>query len=335
MKPKPYVQLQAAGTLIVAAACLSLLGYGTALSVAITLSIGCAVWVYFALLYASRRRRSELERSEDRAGKDRAMIGCFFVGLVLPATLAWCDVGLGGADLVDPPLHGGEAVLSSMCALLIPLSMLVSSSVDWFLIRPFREGVHELPACQGEVQASGRAMDYARYWILHRMVAELFVYAAIVGLIALIVTIVGQNTDSETGKNVFNLIGLVGIVGWSLTELGKLKAALEFVRYPTCSLASWATGRTKAGEEVSGFVLDVSIDPGIQLIDEPRGHPAPDIALEDRSVPLAFRRTIRAIAPPQPVCPGRKCEFWIPDCEIGLRQLEREADMQAAPLMAQ
>jgi hypothetical protein len=66
----------------------------------------------------------------------------------------------------------------------------------------------------------------------------------------------------------------------------------------------------------------VSIDPGVQLIEEPRGHPAQDIALQDRSVPLGQRRTIKPIAAPRPICPGLKCEFWIPDCEVGLRELE-------------
>ena len=335
MKPKPYVQLQAIAVLIVVAICAALLDAEADLALAVALSVGCAIWSYFALLYLFRRRSSELERSRERTGKDRVMVSCLFAGLLLPLALTWSSAAAGGANLVNPPLRAGEAVLAAIGVLLIPLSMLVSSSVDWYLIRPFREGAHELPACQPEVQASGQAMDYARYWILHRMVAEFFVYASIVGLIALTATIVGQNTDSETGKNIFNLIGLVGIVGWSLTELGKLKAALDFVRYPTCSLASWVTGRNKVGEDISGFVLDVSIDPGVQLIEEPRGHLARDIALEDRSVPLAFRRTIKEIPPPRPLCPGRDCEFWIPNCEIGLRRLEREADMRTVAPVAQ
>lgn len=325
MRPRPYVQLQAIAVLIVAAVAALILGPGAALAMAIALSVGCAIWGYFALLYALRRRRSEPRRSADRASKDRAMVLCLFLGFLLPLGLLWCDVGLDGLGTIESPLGQGESVLTALCLVLIPLSMLVSSSVDWYLIRPFREGVHDLPACQPEIQAGSRAMDYARYWILHRMVAEFFVYAAIVGLIALIATIVGQRTDSETGKNIFNLIGLVGIVGWSLSELGKLKAALEFVRYPTCSLASWVAGRNDAGQDISGFVLDVSIDPGIQLIEEPRGHPAWDVASKDRSVPLKYRRTIEPIQARTPVCPGRDCEFWIPDCEVGLRRLERES----------
>lgn len=327
MKPKPYVQLQALGALLVTIACLVVLGSEAALTLAVALSAGGAIWGYFALLYTRRRRRSELARSGDRASKDGAMRVSFVVGLLLPCGLAWCVVVSGMPDLIAPPLQGGQAALTSLGALLVPLSMLLSSSVDWYLIRSFREGVYDLPACQPEIQAGGRAMDYARYWILHRMVAEFFVYAAIVGLIALTVTIAGENTDSKTGENIFNLIGLLGIVSWSLSELGKLRAALEFVRYPTkCGLASWVSGRTGGGLDISGLVLDVSVKPGVQLIDEPRGHPATDIADKARSVPLYYRDTIEPVVAPVLVCPGRVCEFWIPDCEIGLRRLEAQSD---------
>jgi hypothetical protein len=331
MKPKPYVQLQALGVLLVTIVCLVVLGSEAALALAVSLSVGGTIWGYFALFYTRRRRRSDFARSVDRASKDGAMRICFFVGLLLPGGLAWGIALAGTPDLIAPPLQGGQAALTSLGALLIPLSMLLSSSVDWYLIRSFREGVHDLPACQPEIQAGGRTMDYARYWVLHRMVAEFFVYAAIVGLIALTVTIAGENTDSKTGENVANLVGLVGIVSWSLSELGKLRAALEFVRYPTrCGLASWVTGRTKGGVDISGLVLDVSIKPGVQLIGEPRGHPAPDIAEEARSVPLYYRDTIEPVAPPVPVCPGRECEFWIPDCEIGLRRLEAQGDVASS-----
>lgn len=335
MKPKPFVQLQALGALLVTIACLVVLGSEAALTLAVSLSVGGAIWGYFAFLYTRRRSRSELARSSDRASKDRAMRICLVAGLLLPGGLAWSVAVAGAPDLIAPPLQGGQAVLTSLGALLIPLSMLLSSAVDWYLIRAFREGVHDLPACQPEIQTSGRAMDYARYWVLHRMVAEFFVYAAIVGLIALTVTIAGENTDSKTGENIFNLIGLVGIVSWSLSELGKLRAALEFVRYPTkCGLASWVTGRTKGGLDISGLVLDVSVKPGVQLIDEPRGHPAPDIADEARSVPLYYRDTIEPVVPPLPVCPGRECEFWIPDCEIGLRRLEAQSAASARETVA-
>jgi hypothetical protein len=325
MKPRPYVQLQAIVVLLVTVVALGVLGEEVGLAVAITISIGTAIWVHFTARYHWLLSRAAATRTRERAHKDRVMLACLAVGLLLPAALAWCAFAIGDLEPITPPLRDGEAILITLSVLLIPLGILVSSSIDWYLIRPFREGAHGEPACRPDMQKSGRTMDYARYWILHRMVSEFLAYAGVVGVISLSATIAGQATHSETGKNVLNLIGLLGVLGWSLVELGKLKAALEFVRYPTCGLGEWVRGRTEEGEEISGFVLDVSTKPGVQLIEEPRGHPAKDIAEEDRCVPLSHRRTIKRIDPPVPVCPGGKCEFWVPDCEVGLRELERQA----------
>jgi hypothetical protein len=321
MKPKPYVRLQAAALLLIVAIILGILGEEVALSLAISLSVGALIWIWFSARYHWLLLRSNRARSEHRRGRDTVMHLCLLVGLVLPCALAWFWGPLG-VEIIEAPLHGGEAVVLSLSVLIVPLSILVSSSVDWYLIRPYREGAHDDPVCQPSAHISGRAMDYARYWVLHRMVSEFLAYAGIVGVIALASTIAGQATHSESGKNVLNLIGLLGVLGWSLVELGKLKAALEFVRYPTCGLGDWVTGRSDEGEEPRGFVLDVSTDPGVQLIDEPRGPDAEDISDYERSIPLKHRRTIKAIAPLRPTCPGLKCEFWVPDCEVGLREIE-------------
>ena len=307
--------------LVVTAIGVGLLGPGAALAAGIEVSVGAAIWLWFFARYEWLRSRSPLERTSERAGKDRVMVIAALLGLVIPATLAYAAAADGGLTPLEPALRHGLAVLTMLCALTIPLAMLVSSAVDWYLIRPFREGVYDLPACQPEKQASAEAMDYARYWIAHRMVCEFFVYLAIAGLIALAATVAGEETHSETGTNVLNLLGIAGILAWSLAELGKLKAALDFVRYPTCSLASWVRGRNAAGADIEGFVLDVSVKPGVQLIDEPRGYPAPDIADAKRSVPLRGRETIETAQPPRTICPGQKCEFWIPDCEFGIRAL--------------
>jgi hypothetical protein len=320
VKPK-FVRFQALAVLLVTAIGVVLLGPGADLAAGIEISVGAAIWLYFFVRYEWLRGRSSLERTTERAGKDRTMVVAALLGLALPAAFAYAAAVEGGFNPLEPPLRHGLAVLTMLCALTIPLAMLVSSAVDWYLIRPFREGVYELPACQPEKQASDEAKDYARYWIAHRMVCEFFVYLAISGLIALAATIAGEETHSNTGTNILNLLGVLGILAWSLVELGKLKAALAFVRYPTCSLASWVRGRNAAFAEIEGFVLDVSVDPGVQLIDEPRGYPAGDIADPKRSVPLSARETIETLQPPRPICPGQKCEFWIPDCEFGIRAL--------------
>jgi len=324
VKPKPYVQLQAIALSLVTAIILGILADEAALTLAIALTVGLAIWGYFMLRYYWLLRHAAHDRSGDRAGKDAVMLGCLVGGLALSAGLSWVEYGLDGIDLVAPPLHGGAAVIAALSVIAVPLGILVSSSVDWYLIRPFREGVHGDPVCRPSQHENGRAMDYAKYWIMHRMTAEFVAYAGIVVVVGLALTIASEATHTIRGKSVLGFVGGIGIAVWSLSELSKLEAALRFVRFPTCDLGGWVKGRNDECEDISGFVLDVSVSPGVQLIDEPRGHPARDIAKATHSVPLKQLRTIDDIPSPRRLCAAR-CEFWVPDCEVGLRELEKAA----------
>lgn len=321
MKPRPYVQIQAVLAGLAVVVVLIVLGRAGALAASIFVSVGLAIWLFFLARYTILVKRSGDPRTRNRRDKDRVMLGCLTVGLIVPAVLAWLEVVVFRYDAIEKPLLNGEAVVASLGFLAVPFGILVSSAVDWYLIRPFREGVCNEPVCRPEVHEEGRGMDYARYWIMHRMVSEFTVYAGIVVLIGLFFAATSTLIHSEEGKAALGFVGAVGIAVWSISELSGLRAALTFVRYPQCELGSWATGRTADCVDIDGFVLDVSINPGVQLIGEPRGHPAPDIAKKDSSVPLRQAHNIKRIDPPLIPC-SKKCEFWVPDCEVGLRELE-------------
>jgi hypothetical protein len=328
MKPKSYVRMQAAGVLLATLAILIVLGRGAALATAGALTLGLVIWVAFVLVYEMRRRRVDRGLSAYRAERDRAMVGCLVVGLLVPTTLAWFDA-LADVELVGPPVHSGQSVILALSVIAFPLSLLVSSSVDWYLIRPFREGVFGDPVCRASHE-EGETMSYARYWILHRMISEFLVYAAVVGIVAIATVLAKDATDSENGKDILGLVGPLGIAVWSIRELTKLQAALKFVRYPTCGLGEWVEGRNAECVDISGFVLDVATDPGVQLIEKPRGHPARDISNARKSIPLSQRNGITSVTPPTAHCQGR-CEFWVPDCEVGLREREAAASGSAEP----
>jgi hypothetical protein len=320
MKPKYYVLIQAAATLLATLLILVVLGRGPALAIAVAISSGLVIWVAFSSVYASRRRRSGRRLSQHRRERDQAMVRCLVVGLLIPAGLSWGKAATG-LEVMEPPVDSGQAVILALSVIVFPLSLLVSSSADWYFIRPFREGVYGDPVCRADHQ-QGQTMAYAQYWILHRMISEFLIYAAVVGIGA-IATVLSKNaTHSESGKDILGLVGPLGIAIWSIKELTRLQAALKFVRYPTCGLGEWVTGRNAECADIGGFVLDVATDPGVQLIEKPRGHPAKDISEPKRSVPLAQRSGISSEEPPRELCQGR-CEFWVPDCEVGL--LEREA----------
>lgn len=322
MNPKPFVQLQALAVLLVVAATVAILDANAALGVAILVTVGAAIWSTFALTYRLRRTRWEETRSALRSGRDAVMTGCLLLGLVLPAGLLWGAALVGDLNVIDPPVHGGAAVILALGAATVPLSMLVSSSVDWYLIRAFREGVHGSPVCQRHLHSDAQRMAYARYWALHRMVSEFFVYLGVAGAVAAGLVIASEGTDSESGKTLLSLGGGMGLAIWAVSEMGKVRQAIPFVRFPTCGLGDWVEGRNDECDDISGFVLDVALDPGVQLIEEPRGYPAEDISHPDRSIPLTRRRTVKRVPPPREFCPDGTCEFWLPDCEVGVRACE-------------
>lgn len=323
MKPRPHVQLQAIATLLVSATALVLLGHRAAIALAPALTLGGAIWLWFAARYRQQRKHWPYRRSASRAGSDGVMVQCLVTGLLIPAGLTWGAVVLGeSAELFDPPVGDGLAVILALSAVLVPLSMLVSSSVDWYLIRPFREGVYSEPVCRSEVAESPDSVNYLKYWVMHRLVCEFMVWIAITFAIAFVTAIVEGSTDSDVGGTTLNLIGLLGILGWTSRELGKLRPAVDFVRYPSVGLGQEVTGRNMDGDAISGFVLDVSLEPGVQLIREPRGHPCSDISIPENSIPLRARSSLSVSESPRRRCVGR-CEFWVPDCEVGLREQER------------
>jgi hypothetical protein len=320
MRPSPMVQIQAVVSVIVVLVCLVALQGEAAAAIGALLTAACLIWGLFGFRYWTLlRRRDETwpPVSPLRRSRDRVMRQCFVLGLGVPVVLAW-TTAFGHPHLFTPPLLGAEAVLGGLSCAGIVVAVLVSSAVDWYLIRPFREGVFADPVCKPTVDL-GAKERYQRFWIAHRLLSELLVYFAISGLIALATVVANDQTTTKTSDSILDVLGPVGIIGWTLFEISKLKIALDFVRRPSDGgLGCWINGRNDDGEDIEGLVLDAAIDPGVQLIDEARGHPAPDISVSERSVPLKYRKTMHRRAAPLPICPGDTCAFWIPDCELGL-----------------
>jgi hypothetical protein len=223
-----------------------------------------------------------------------------------------------------PPAKGTMEVIVALCAVLVPLSMLVSSSVDWYLIRAFREGVTGEPACRASVAGSDASINHLKYWAMHRLVCEFVLWASVAVGIGFVSALVENATKDPTSKATFNLLGFIGIAAWSTKELSKLPTAINFVRYPSVGIGQYVTGRNSTCSTIRGFVHDVALEPGVQLIDAPRGNPAPDISCPKRSIPLRLRETLKdASTRARPIdrC-TRSCEFWVPACEVGLHALD-------------
>jgi hypothetical protein len=312
--------------LVLAVVALAVLQQPAAAAIVAIGGLGSFIWVVFGVAYRLRRSRSpDGQRSNHRRERDRLMLVTFASGLALPTALAAADLIFGPLRPFGTPLTSGRAIILTLSVIAVPCSMLVSSSVDWYLIRAFRDGVFGAPACQADHSRSkDKTADYARYWILHRFVSEGVVFIAIIGAIAEIIAICTNAIHNQSSIDAFNDIGIVGILAWSYASLAKIKPAIDFLRFPTeCALGAWQTGRNEEGDEISGFCLDASLDPGIQLLAKPRWYDAPDVSDPDLSVPLRSRKTLKIVAAPaEESCTATHCAFWIQHCERGNRHHE-------------
>jgi hypothetical protein len=329
MKPRPNVQLQALATLVLSLAALGALGRHCALVLALTFTVAEVIWAWMAVRYWVLRRRWEhgdpdaRPHSSVRTALDKVMSRNNAIGILVPGTLSWLIL-LAGKDsqLYTPPVNGTTEVIVAACVVLVPLSMLVSSSVDWYLIRAFREGVVGEPACRPSVAESEASINHLKYWVMHRLVCEFVLWSSVAVGIGFISALVENATSDPTSKATFNLLGFIGIAAWSAGELAKLRAAVDFIRYPSVGIGQWVTGRNQSCDTIAGYVHDVALQPGVQLIDTPRGNPAPDISISHHSVPLRLRETLTRATPREPSRCATKCEFWVPACEVGLRALD-------------
>jgi hypothetical protein len=341
MKPRPNVFLQAVATALLAVAALGVLGRHCAPILAALFVSAEAIWGVFGLRYWMKRRNwqkadpAHRARSSARARLDKLMLRINAIGILLPLALTVL-VLLAGEDkqLYKPPAEGTMAVIVALCAVLVPLSMLVSSSVDWYLIRAFREGVVGQPACRAAVAGSDASVNHLKYWVMHRLLCEFVLWAAVAVGIGFTSALIENATKNPTSKATWNLLGFIGIAAWSAGELAKLRAAIDFVRYPSVGIGQYVTGRNPSCETITGYVHDVALDPGVQLIYAPLGNRAKDISYPERSIPLRLRTTLRDAAEAAPHANRcvTGCEFWVPACDIGLRALEANGpDAQPAP----
>ncbi|MGA2163327.1 MAG: hypothetical protein ABSH36_02530 [Solirubrobacteraceae bacterium] len=313
MKPKPIVEIQAGFSLAAAAIAIGLCGTSGALGVIVASGLGLIVTAGLAIRYHWLVRHRY--RSRHRAVRDRIMIGCVAVGLALPATLG-VAVLAGAGTAWNWPLRSVPAHFAVISASAVFAAMLTSSCVDWYLIRPFRDGVLGPPVCQMADHDDETVLFYAQAWIAHRTVAEVIGWGgtAIVLIIALVA--MQNSTHNPTWSGIFTYLAPSGAVylGIGGYLVRRLRYVPQYVQRPSPGLGRWVTGAipTISGEErqIDGFVADVALGVGLQTITQE--HRRKDVDLGD---------AWRLDSVQRPLCVNA-CERWIPHCDRGLREDE-------------
>jgi hypothetical protein len=319
MKPRPIVQIQAGIAVATSIVVIALACRTGALGVLVASGLGWIVSMGLAIRYDRHVRVRNI--SGHRVERDRIMKACLMVGLGVPTVLA-----VAVLTAIPPgwhaPASGVPAHVAVIAANAVFAAMLTSSCFDWYLIRPFRDGVLGPPACQMDEHDKETALYYAQAWIAHRTMAEIIGWGG--SAIVLVVSLVAlqQSTHNPTWSGFFTYLAPAGAVylgiGGFLAK--RLRPVPQYVQQPSPGLGRWAHGTiidaAENEQEIEGFVVDVSLGVGLQLLKEADG--------EVVQVPLDQSAKLRATT--RMLCISR-CERWIPQCEHGL--LEDEAAAQA------
>jgi hypothetical protein len=223
----------------------------------------------FGIAYRLRRHRDA-----DRSALDRRAAWSAAAGIGLPLTVSvilWRSPGFDGLLL-----HSDAAAFAAVLVTTGFAAMPVSSMIDWFYVLPKALGLIGVPIwvddAAGDTRGAlgkDRRRRIAQVWVFHRGLCELIVLVSLALFLAIILVAVGNAfTDDKTLPAAIESLGGAGVAFAAVQYLTpRLEGALNFVLAAPVGLGMWVEGRDARGDAVRGLVVDVSIAPGIKVID--------------------------------------------------------------------
>jgi hypothetical protein len=220
------------------------------------------IWLALALVRAVRTRGRPAREPSERS---RAFaIGA--IGFLLPSIGA---AALSLAKHFDGLLSNSEAALfGGVSFVVIWVVILVSSMIDRYLILPFCLGELGPPIWSlGADPSIHRRRRFAKLWVAHRAICEICAYTALAILLAIIFVALGNAVSHERVLAVaLESLSGSGVAFTVLAYLGpRVRDSWNYMMGDNAGLGSWAEGIDITGERVEGFLVDVSVHPGIKL----------------------------------------------------------------------
>ena len=249
-------------------------------------------------------------RPAKRIHGDRWVARYVAAGVLVPLLVAGTLWFLG----YDPEVEIWDFTVNETSSFLVGATalfttILCSSIIDWYYIRPRIDGVVRTPPCRSS--GSDTWKGPTRWWFLHRGIATLayIVYALLVALVVMLMLV----REHPAAAGVIGGVG--GIASLLLIFAGKYRAQLptvaQFVLSPAFCLGddlSYEVGRW----EGRGFVLHVAV-PVTKLVPlDQFGHPTgvPFVERKNSDLGEADLTSRRAIA-----C-GASCAKLNPQCVV-------------------
>jgi hypothetical protein len=271
VEQRTNVPTQAILLAVVGIAAAVICGHKAGFAITAIVCAGVMLWVGLALPYRLRVRepRDVSRRELDRLAFRSALLG--FLSVLLAGVVIW----------QEPRFHGlllssGAAAFGAALVVLIFTAILTSSMVDWYLILPWAFGLFR--GCSPIWETGDEAPDldkdrrrwFAQVWVFHRGICELVVFTSIALLLAIGLVALGNALSSDkTLPTAFESLGGAGVAVGIFGYLGpRLRYGMNFMLAGPLGLGAWVESTDVVERHFAGFVIDVSIHPGVKLVNE-------------------------------------------------------------------
>lgn len=220
----------------------------------------CTAAFWLSLNHKYARDLHGKARKDERARDDRKVTGQVAVVVLLPSVFGGIAAGY------TPPLDSAPLTVGFTAVACFWLATYWSCLVDWYYIRPRRDGVVGHPPCHG---GSEDWTTVTRLWYLHRGIVV--VVGAVAGVVALSAFALAAlpREASEDPVKVGSLIVAAAGGGLALSRLiyGSLATIGDVFTSCCFSAPDIAIGEKLTGDGVvlEGYVRDVAIE-GVTVV---------------------------------------------------------------------
>ncbi len=228
----------------------------------IWVSIGILLVAAGTLHFTYRRKLAGRPRAKARIRCDREVVRQVAALSVAPAVCGLAATAHGGLLLWSSPrLTVGAAAFSCFW-----LAVYVSSLVDWYYVRPRRDGVVVPPPCRNCKGANWTSVT--RGWWANRCLVVLVCYVAgVASAVSFGLAALGDTGDSRAAVGSLVVAGVVAATGAIRLFYGNLAAVGE--AFTSCFISSpdIALGDILVGPPgfVGGYVRDIALE-GITVV---------------------------------------------------------------------
>jgi hypothetical protein len=208
-------------------------------------------------------------RSDERATGDRRRAVMMLIALPVPIAFALAAASTGQLRPAESVLHDNSVAVFVACLVVVACALLyVSSTIDWYIVKAWRDGIVIDPPCKREGNRPTWLL-ITRVWLLHRIFATIGFFVALwtsVGLVWFELLKHHGNSDwaiyllglvSPSAIPLFFMRSYIASLGHAVgLAFGNLSTALS-------DRVAWS----EDGQRNEGIIYDVSIDKGYRVID--------------------------------------------------------------------